>query len=55
MKFREVCNIIKQKGYILDRVKGSHYIFTKEGKEVIIPKHSRDMATFVIKKVMKAE
>lgn len=55
MKFREAVQAIKAKGYTLDRVKGSHYIFTKNGNEVIIPKHSRDVATFIIRNIQKAK
>lgn len=54
MKFREACQRLKQAGFVLDRVRGSHYIFKKGLKEVIIPKHSRDVATFVIRSIDKA-
>lgn len=55
MKFREAIVILQNKGYILDRVKGSHYIYTKEGKEIIVPKHSNDLPTFIIRNVRKAK
>jgi predicted RNA binding protein YcfA (HicA-like mRNA interferase family) len=54
MKFREACLRLTRAGFILDRVRGSHYIFKKGEKEVIIPKHSRDVATFVIRQIDKA-
>lgn len=54
MKFREACLQLTQAGFILDRVKGSHHIFKKGRKEVIVPKHSRDMATFIIRNIRKA-
>jgi predicted RNA binding protein YcfA (HicA-like mRNA interferase family) len=55
VKFREAVKAIESKGYVLNRVRGSHYIFAKNGREIIIPKHSRDVATFIIRNIQKAE
>jgi predicted RNA binding protein YcfA (HicA-like mRNA interferase family) len=55
MNFREAIAILKNKGYTLNRVKGSHHIFVKEGREVIVPKHSGDVPPFIIRNVRKAK
>ncbi len=38
---KEFCKIIEQKGWVLKRINGSHYIYLKEGKEerLTIPVH----------------
>jgi predicted RNA binding protein YcfA (HicA-like mRNA interferase family) len=43
-----------QAGFKLDRVKGSHHFFIKLNKEVIVPKHSGDVASFIIRNIKKA-
>ena len=40
MKAKELFKIAKQKGFKLDRISGSHYIFTKSGYIVPIPFHA---------------
>jgi predicted RNA binding protein YcfA (HicA-like mRNA interferase family) len=55
MKFREAVKILQDKGYTLNRVRGSHYVFVKDGKEVIVCKHSRDIAPFIKRNIEKAE
>lgn len=53
MKFREATKILKQKGFTLNRVKGSHYIYVKASFEIIVPKHSKDLPPFIIRNVRK--
>jgi len=55
MKFREAIVILQNKGYTLDRVKGSHYVYTKNGTEIIVTKHSKDLPPFIIRNVRKAK
>jgi len=54
MNFREACLQLTQAGFILDRVKGSHHVFKKGEKEVIVPKHSGDVAPFITRNIKKA-
>jgi len=42
MKIKEVQNILKTFGFMLDRVHGSHYIFIKpECDNIILPVHNK--------------
>lgn len=55
MRFREIEKIIKQDGWELHNVVGSHHHYrhpTKAGK-VTIPKHPGDVPIRVIKSILK--
>ena len=51
----KVINIIKSRGFILDRVKGSHHIFyhldTK--RRVIVPVHRKDLPVGTLIEILK--
>jgi predicted RNA binding protein YcfA (HicA-like mRNA interferase family) len=42
---KSIIKIIQQKGFELDRIKGSHYIFINSltGQRVIVPMHNKDL------------
>lgn len=47
-------DLAKKEGYILKRTKGSHYIYENEdGNILVIPFHSGEVTTGMIKKVEK--
>lgn len=41
MKAKEVVEILKRNGFLLDRQSGSHMIFKKEDKTVVVPNHGK--------------
>jgi predicted RNA binding protein YcfA (HicA-like mRNA interferase family) len=55
MNGKELVKILKENGWILDRIKGSHNIMIKEGKRAIpIPVHgSKDLPKGLLKAILK--
>jgi len=54
MKSSEVHRIIKRNGWTLDRIKGSHYIYVKDGVISVVPYHgSKEMGEGLRKKIFK--
>jgi len=52
MKSSEVHRIIKRNGWTLDRIKGSHYIYVKDGVIKVVPYHgSKEMGEGLRKKI----
>lgn len=54
IRFAEVERVLKHYGYILDRVKGSHYIFFNEetGDTLPVPKDN-PVKAYIVKQVLK--
>ncbi len=53
---KEFCKIVEKRGWVLKRIKGSHFIFMKEGKEerLTIPVHKSMPLKFgLLKALMK--
>jgi len=53
---KTLCKVVERQGWELKRVTGSHYIYIKQGSEVIlsIPVHgNRDLPTGTLKSIMK--
>jgi predicted RNA binding protein YcfA (HicA-like mRNA interferase family) len=55
MNGKFLCAILKDHGWSLDRVKGSHHIFIKPGKRSIpVPIHgSKDLPKGLVKAILK--
>jgi len=55
MKFQEIERMIKDDGWKLMTVKGSHYQYIHESKKgkVTIPYHNGDIAPVIIKSILK--
>lgn len=52
--FRELEKLVIDKGYKLNRVRGSHHIYTKDGcKPIVIPKHTTDIGKCLSIKIQK--
>lgn len=53
---KELIKILKNNGFILDRVKGSHNIFlnTNTGKRVVVPLHKRTLPKGTFWSIIKA-
>jgi len=55
---KNFCRILKKNGWNLARIQGSHHIYTKTGKSIIIvvPVHrNQDLKIGLLKKLMKLE
>ena len=54
MRLEEVIIMLSFLGYKLDRINGSHYIFTKpETKAIIVPSHHNKVHKIYLKKLKK--
>jgi predicted RNA binding protein YcfA (HicA-like mRNA interferase family) len=55
MNGKDLSAILKENGWVLDRVKGSHHIYIKPGKRSIpVPIHgSKDLPKGLIKAILK--
>lgn len=53
MTSQEVIDTLKANGWILNRIKGSHYIFThpRKGGHVTVPHPRKDMALPTLKSI----
>ncbi|WP_223300464.1 type II toxin-antitoxin system HicA family toxin [Pantoea sp. At-9b] len=47
--------LLKERGWILDRIKGSHHVFVKDGKDyhISVPHPEKDLATGTLNKLLK--
>jgi predicted RNA binding protein YcfA (HicA-like mRNA interferase family) len=52
---KELIRILLQKGFLLDRSKGSHQIFfnSENHKRVIVPMHTKDLPTGTLMAIIK--
>ena len=54
MNGKELIKLLKEKGWVVDRIKGSHHIMIKGTKTVTIPLHgSRDLPKGTLNKILK--
>lgn len=53
MKGIEVVKLLKQKGWVVDRVHGSHYIMKKGNQTEVIPVHNKDLPTGLLNAIKK--
>lgn len=48
--------MLEAKGYVLDRVRGSHHIFVKSGEQnIIVPVHGGKVKPFYVRQIEKIE
>ena len=52
---QEIIKILKKKGFVLDRVKGSHHIYYHDElkRRVIVPLHKRDLPKGTFYQIIK--
>ena len=52
---QKVIRILKKKGFVLDRVKGSHHLFyhPETKRRVTVPVHGRDLPTGTLLEILK--
>ena len=53
MRFFEVQTILEDKGYTLERTKGSHHIFKKDASIVNVPVHNKVVKVEYLKNIAK--
>lgn len=53
---KELCKILEKKGWKLRNIKGSHFVYVKEGRKerISVPVHgNRDLKIGLLKTIMK--
>jgi predicted RNA binding protein YcfA (HicA-like mRNA interferase family) len=55
MNGKELVKLMKNEGWILDRISGSHYIMIKEGmRSIPVPVHgNKDLPMWLVNKIIK--
>ncbi len=55
MKGKDLVRVLKEHGWVLDRIEGSHHIMIKQGKRPVpIPVHgSRDLPRGLVHRILK--
>jgi predicted RNA binding protein YcfA (HicA-like mRNA interferase family) len=51
---REVINRLRREGWAERQGKGSHVIFTKDGRVVVVPNHRGDLKTGTLRAICSA-
>lgn len=49
----EIIKLIEKEGFVFIRQKGSHKIFRKDGKNIIVPCHNKELKIGLIVKILK--
>jgi predicted RNA binding protein YcfA (HicA-like mRNA interferase family) len=50
--FSEIRKLLEQEGFTLDRITGSHHIFTKDDITFVVPVHNKKVKTIYVKRVL---
>lgn len=50
--FSDIRKLLEQEGFALDRITGSHHIFTKDEITFVVPVHNRKVKTIYVKRVL---
>lgn len=53
MKGKELVQLLKKDGWVLDRVNGSHHIMKKDGNSISVPVHNTDIQKGLLHAIMK--
>ncbi len=53
MKGKELVKLLRENGWKLDRINGSHHIMIKNGKSLSVPVHNTDMKPGTLNKLLK--
>jgi predicted RNA binding protein YcfA (HicA-like mRNA interferase family) len=51
--FADIRTLLEQAGFALDRIAGSHHIFTKDEITFVIPVHNNKVKTIYVKRVIE--
>lgn len=53
MRDKDLVALLKREGWVLVRISGSHYVFQKNGKTVVVPVHGKDLPTGLLHAILK--
>lgn len=53
MRDKDLLKLLKQDGWELVRINGSHHILQKDDKTEVIPIHGKDVPTGLLHKILK--
>ena len=53
MKDKDLVKALKESGWIIERIRGSHYIMKKDDKTEIVPVHGKDVPKGLLQKILK--
>jgi mRNA interferase HicA len=54
MRSKELIRLLKEHGWVIDRIKGSHYIMIKDKKTISVPFHaSKDLGKGLVNDILK--
>ena len=54
MKFKEICDYAKKRGWELGRISGDHHIFVKQGKSPVpIQRNKHEIEGVYLKRILK--
>ena len=53
MKDKDLLKLLKQNGWKVVRVKGSHHVMQKEDEIEVVPVHGKDVPTGLLNKILK--
>ena len=53
LKDKDLLKLLKQNGWVENRIHGSHHILQKDGKTETVPVHGRDVPTGLLDKILK--
>lgn len=51
--FSDIRTLLEQEGFILDRITGSHHVFTKNEVTFVVPVHNNKVKTIYVKRVIE--
>lgn len=53
MKGKELVKLLKKDGWVIDRIRGSHYIMKKDNLTEVIPVHNTDIPIGLANAILK--
>ena len=53
MKDKDLLKLLKQNGWTVVRINGSHHILQKDGQTTVVPIHGKDVPTGLLKSILK--
>ncbi|MBX3289478.1 MAG: type II toxin-antitoxin system HicA family toxin [Acidobacteria bacterium] len=51
--FAQIERLLLREGFSLDRITGSHHVFTRENVTFVIPKHGKQVKSVYVKRVIE--
>ncbi|MCL1935105.1 MAG: type II toxin-antitoxin system HicA family toxin [Defluviitaleaceae bacterium] len=53
MKDKDLLKLLKQNGWVVVRINGSHHVLQKEDKTEVVPIHNKDVPKGLLHKILK--